>query len=108
MRDGSVRSIHQRPPLTDHHGFLARQERGTMILGALGGVFPVGVKVVTLLFLVGVLLELEPVVEVLPSAVDEVLLALLILQHQTFIHYSNLQNFFITNQHSIHNGDRSR
>ena len=91
VMDRSGRFAHQRPPSTNHHGFLAHQERGILILGALGGVFPVGVKGVTHLFLVGVLLELKPVVEVLPSAVDEVLLALLVLQHQTFIHYINLQ-----------------
>ena len=79
------------PPVAGHHGLLVCQVRGTMILGALTGVFPVGVKGVTLLFLVGVLLELEPAVEVLPSAVDKVLLALLVLQHQLFIHYIHLQ-----------------
>ena len=91
--DRSGQFAHQRPPSTDHHSFLAHQERGTMIMGALRGVFPVGVKGVTLRFLVGVLLELEPVVGVLPSAVDEVLLALLVLQHQTFIHYIHLQKY---------------
>ena len=40
-----------------------------------------------------VLLELEPVIGVLLSLVDEVLLALLVLQHQPSIHYIHLPKF---------------
>ena len=38
---GRIAAMHQ-PPY-DHHGFLAHPVRDTAFLGALGGVFPVGV-----------------------------------------------------------------
>ena len=83
MRDGSVRSIcTSASTIDDHHGFLAHQERDIMFLGALGGVFPVGVRGVRGPVLIPVLPVLEPVVGVLLSIADEVLLALLVLQHQ--------------------------
>ena len=39
---GRIAAMHQ-PPY-DHHGFLAHPVRNTVFLGALGGVFPVGVS----------------------------------------------------------------
>ena len=92
VMDQSSRVARLRPPPYDHRGFLALQERDTMNLGALGGVFPVGVRGVHHLSLVGVLLVLEPVVEVLPSTVDKVLLALLKLQLQ---HQQSLLQFHL-------------
>ena len=56
VMDQSGRVARLRPPPYDHHGFLAHQERDTMILGALGGVFPVRVRGVHRLILVGVYL----------------------------------------------------
>ena len=85
VMDQFGRIARMRPPPYDHHGFLAHQERDTLILGALGGVFPVGVRGVHGLILVRALLVLEPVVGVLPPTVDEVLLALLVLQHQQLL-----------------------
>ena len=76
-RFGRVARLH--PPLYDHHSFLDHQERGTMNLGGLGRVFPVGVRGVRHLILVSVLRVLEPVVGVLPPTVNKVLLAHLVL-----------------------------
>ena len=71
------------PPMYDHCGFLAYQERGTLILGALGGMFPVRIRAVHFLLLVGVLLVLEPVVVLLPATVGGAILALLVQFSQT-------------------------
>ena len=85
VMDQFGRIARMRPPPYNHHGFLAHQELDTMFLGALGGVFPVGVRGIHGLILVRVLLVLESVVEVLPPIVNEVLLAPLVLQHQQLL-----------------------